>query len=302
MVEHPVPSLIRKRWPWLVGIAGALAGAILLVVLIVPPRMGSWERIRREGVIRIGYAVEAPYAFLDARGEPTGLEVDVARSVAANLKIPGMDWIQTDFALLLSELEEGRFDAVAAGVFITPERAKRALFSEPTFRVRQALLVRAGNPRRLHAYEDMRGNEGTRIAVLHGSIEEGMVRDMGVPRDRVIVVPDVLTGRTAVETGLADGLALSLPTVRNMALRQMLGLTEAAEPFAQPSRPGVRFMGYGAVVFRKTDHSLCREWNRGLKAFIGSEEHLRLLVRYGLTTADLPGNVTTSTILASGAE
>ncbi len=302
MVEHSVPSLIRKRWVWLIGAAAALGAVGLAGFLIRSPRKGSWERIRREGVIRIGYAVEAPYAFLDARGEPTGLEVDVARSVAVSLKIPRMDWIQTDFALLLSELEEGRFDAVAAGVFITSERAKRVLFSEPTFRVRQALLVRTGNPSGLHAYEDALGNEGTKIAVLHGSIEEGMIRDMGLPKSRIVVVPDALTGRMAVETGLVDGLALSLPAVRNMALRQMLGLTEAAEPFAQPSRPGVRFMGYGAVVFRKTDHSLCREWNRGLKAFVGSEEHHRLLARYGLTPGDLPGNITTSTILASGAE
>ncbi len=302
MAEHPVPLLTRERWPWLAGAAIVLVGVALSVFLVKAPRKGAWDRIQRERIIRIGYAVEAPYAFPDARGEPTGLEVEVARSVASNLGIQRINWIQTDFSLLISALEEGRFDAVAAGVFITPERAKRVLFSEPTFRVRQALLVRTGDPLALHAYEDVLRKDEARIAVLHGSIEEAMIRDMGLPEGRVIVVPDALTGRTAVETGLADGLALSLPTVRHMALRQMLGLTEVAEPFAQPSRARTRYLGYGAVAFRNTDDGLRRAWNRGLRGFIGGPEHRRLLGLYGFEDDDLPGDVTTSTILASGNE
>ncbi|MHB8095023.1 MAG: transporter substrate-binding domain-containing protein [Candidatus Aminicenantales bacterium] len=265
------------------------------------PGDGSWSRIRREGIIRIGYAVEAPYVFLDGQGNPTGAEFDVAGRIAGRMGIPRIEWIQTDFSSLIADLEEGHFDAIVAGMFITPERGRRVIFSEPTFRVSQAFLVRAGNPRGLHAYEDAVRNREVRIAVLSGSIEEEAIRRLGVPEARIVVVPDALTGRVAVESDLAEGLALSVPTVRFMARRQMLGLTEVADPFEQPIALG-RFAGFGGVAFGKTDRRLCREWNRALGGFVGSADHRGILALYGLGDEILPGNVTTAEILSGDSE
>jgi len=265
------------------------------------PREGALARIERDGVIRVGYAVEAPYAFLDARGELTGEEIELARIVVKGLGIPRIEWRQTEFESLLSQLEAGRFDVIVAGMYITPERARRARFSEPTFHVRQALLVRAGNPHRLHAYEDVRKDARLRIAAVAGSIEESMILGAGVPEAQILLVPDALTGRVAVESGLAAGLALSSPTIHFMARRHALGVTEVAEPFTPPARTGGRLEGFGAVAFRSADGDLCGAWNRQLKEFVGSEAHRRLMAQFGFTEGELPSGATTAEILSSGA-
>jgi polar amino acid transport system substrate-binding protein len=294
--------MMQQRWIWLV-LAGLATAGTLYWWFTVPSQFGSTlARIQQEGVIRIGYAVEAPYVFLNAKGELAGAEIEVARIVAARLAIPRIEWCQTEFGSLITELEAGRFDAIAAGMFITPERARRVSFSEPTFRVSQALLVRAGNPHEFHAYEDVAKPPLIKIAVLHGSIEEAMIRQMGVPETGIVAVSDALTGRVAVESGLAGGLALSSPTVRFMVRQQMLGLTEVAQPFSQPALADSRLTGFGAVVFRKTDDDLRQAWNRQLREFIGSAEHRGLFAEFGFSDHDLPAGLTTAEILSSGAK
>ncbi len=290
----------RKHRTLLIGAAVVLTAAVLAVQYIRPPRKGTWARIQREGLIRIGYSVEAPYVFLDDRGDLTGIEVDVARAVMERAGVPRIEWVQANVGSLLSELEAGRSDAISS-LYITPERARRVAFSEPTFRARQALLVRAGNPHRFHSYDDLLKSDA-RIAVLHGAIEEGMVLEMGFPESRVVETPDVLTGRIALETGLVEALALSEPAALFMTRRQMLGLTEIAEPFTQPQPAQGLPKEFGAAVFRKADRDLLGAWNRAMAGFIGSPEHLRMLARYGLGEEVLPGKATTSDILFSKRE
>ena len=293
----------RARAVWLfLGLALLAAASIGFWWFTAPsPREGTLARIEREGVIRVGYAVEAPYAFLDARGELTGEEVEVARMVVKNLAIPRIEWRQTEFGSLIPQLEEGRFDAIVAGMYITPERARRVKFSEPTFRVREALLVRTGNPHRLHAYEDVRKDTRLKIAAVDGSIEESMILGAGVPEAQILIVPDALTGRVAVESGLAAGLALSSPAIHFMARQNALGLTEVAEPFEQRGPTGRGRESFGAVAFRTGDGDLCGAWNRQLKAIVGSEAHRRLMAQFGFTKGELPSGATSAEILSSGA-
>jgi len=255
----------------------------------------SLERLRREGVIRIGYAVEAPYAFLSPQGRVTGEAPEVARAVVERLGIGRVEWRQAEFSRLLDELDEGRVDMLAAGMFITPERAARVLFSEPTFHVRQALLVPRGNPLDLHSYGQAAA-KGARMAVLGGSVEERLLRELYASPERLIVVPDAVTGLVAVESGQADGLALSSPTVRWMSGQDQLGRTETAEPFEQ--EPGIADrLGFGAFVFRKSFPALRAACNAELARFIGSPEHRALVAPFGFTESELPGGVRTSQIL-----
>lgn len=295
--------MMEKRWIWLMLALLAVVGLGLWLLPFAATSSGTLARIRREGVIRIGYAVEPPYVFLDAGGEPTGCEIEVARKLAARLGVPRIEWCQTDFGSLISELEAGRFDVIAAGMFITPERGQRVSFSEPTLHVRAALLVRSGNPHGLHSYEDIlkTPRQPIKIAVLHGSVEETMIRQAGVPEWQIVVVPDAVTGKVALENGLVDGLALSAPTIRFMARQENQGLTEMAGPFEPPTGVGGRLVGYTADLFRKADDDLRSAWNRELNAFIGSPEHRRLLAEFGFSDEELPGDKTTAEVLASGA-
>ena len=256
----------------------------------------SLDQIQHAGVIRIGYAIEAPFAFLGPEGEVTGESPELAKSITHHLGIPKIEWCQTEFGNLISDLESGRMDVIAAGMCITSDRAERVAFSEPTFHVRPGLLVTKGNPLEIHSYDHFMTHPTARVAVLSGAMEEGLLKTMGVLPAQMITVPDALTGRVAVESGVADCLALTSITVQWMDLREQLGKTEAAHPFEESPSPQIRRLGYGAFAFRKQDHQLLTAWNKELKDFIGSADHQRIVSPFGFTPAEFPGSITTREI------
>ena len=265
----------------------ALAGAGILFL----PVDRSLDRVVSDGIIRIGYAVEAPYAFLKPGGEVSGEAPEVAKVIAAQLGIPRIEWRQMEFDALIPQLEAGRIDVIAAGMFITPERARRVHFSKPTLRVRQGLLTRSGNPLQIHSYAQAVSHPDLKVAVLSGSAEQRLLRRMGLPEDRTVAVPDARTGRVAVESGVAGCLALSLPSVRWLALQGLPGKTEAATELAEdaPLTP-VEEAALTAFAFHRKDRRLHAAWDRKLEQFIGRPGHLAILQLFGLTPEDLPDN------------
>lgn len=103
-----------------------------------------------------------------------------------------------------------------------------------------------GNPRQLHSYLQASTLKDIKIAVISGVVEETLLRRMGLSDRQLVLVSDALTGRVAVESGVADGLALSSPTIQWMALREQLGKTEMARPFEQSELALKERLGYTA--------------------------------------------------------
>lgn len=269
-----------RRFGWALIASVAVVG---LAGVFVYGGDGSLARARAEG-LRIGYAVEPPYAYQTANGEVTGESPAIAEYVNARLGLPAPVWRQYEFDMLIPELERGAIDVIAAGMFITEERSKRVSFSIPTVRVTQGLLVAAGNPLGLRSYSEAIANPQARIAALSGSTEEALLRKLGATDADLLIVPDARTGRVAVESGEAQGLALSTPSIQWMALNGTLGTTEMAAPFEQPSGPP----NHCAFAFRKTDAALREAWDDVLSAYIGSKTHGVLAESFGFVSLTAP--------------
>lgn len=262
-----------------------LLGAALLVLVLA----GGWllrsffPTAGRGGLpehLRIGFAIEAPYAYLAEDGRVTGESIEIARRVAAILGYDEPEWVLTDFGSLVPELREGRFDVVAAGLFVTPERARQVAFSRPTLSVRPALLVASGNPRGLHAYADLANLGHVRVAAVVGSVEATVLAREGVPTGRIALVPDPQSGMALLKSGRVDALALSRPTLLWQAARpENKGKVETADPFHAPeSLQAARV----AHAFRHEDEALRRSWDRALDGFLHGDEHRAILHALGL--------------------
>lgn len=283
----------NPRWAVL-GLALA-AGIALLAAHLLRDR--SLERVVEAGAIRVGYAVEAPYAFLTPEGEVTGQSPELVRLIAARLGISRVEWRLTDFGALIGELLEGRFDLIAAGMFITPERARRVRFSEPVFHVRQGLLVAPGNPLGLYSYQAA-VDKGARVAVLSGAVEDALLKRLGLAPPLLIAVPDAQTGRSAVENGLADALALSSPSIHWMSIVDPLVNCRMAWPFEQPDPALAGPMGYGAFAFRPGEEALARAFDQSIRAVLPGPGYRDMAARFGFTDLESPGNTTTREVLS----
>jgi len=238
---------------------------------------------RARAGLKIGYAVEAPYAFVAADGRVTGESPEIARVVADRLGLGPLEWRQVDFSRLFDELRAGKIDVVAAGTFITAERQKLVAFSRPTFRVREGVLVRVGNPQGLGGFGRAQTPGPFRFAVLAGAVEEDFLLARGWSASDLVLVPDALTGLATVTEGLADGLVLSAPTLRLMAARSSAGTLEVQVP-AEADNPG----DLGGFAFRPADRALREAWDRTLAGFVGSPAHRALVQPFGFAESELP--------------
>src|SRR6185369_5751624 len=165
------------------------------------------EKARREGYLRVGFANEAPYGYATPDGKLTGESPEVVKAVLAKIGIAQIDGVLTEFGSLIPGLQAGRFDIIAAGMFITPKRCQEIAFSEPSYGIGQAFLVPKGNPKAVKDYSSIAGNHDLKLAVMAGAVEGGYAKDSGVKLDQLVILPDGPSLLAAVEGGRADAAA-----------------------------------------------------------------------------------------------
>jgi len=298
----PLHSLARQA-------ARPLAFLLLALILLPLAACGrgeergesTLEAIRHRGVVRVGYANEAPYAYLDpATGRLTGEAPEIARRIFAEMGVGKVEGVLTEFGSLIPGLVAGRFDLIAAGMYILPKRCREIAFSEPTYGIGEAFLVRAGNPLALHSYEDVAAHPGARVGVVAGAVELGHARAVGIPAERIVVFPDAPSALAGVLAERVDAYGGTSLTIQDLLTRARDRDLERARPFTDPVIEGTTVRGYGAFGFRREDEALRRELNRHLAIFIGSPEHRELVRPFGFTAAELPGGVSTAELCGEG--
>jgi len=248
---------------------------------------------RQAGSIRIGYANEAPFAFMDNKtARLTGESVEIARVVLKRMGINEVQGVLTEFGSLIPGLQAKRFDIIAAGMYVTPERCGQVAFSNPTYGVGQAFMVQKGNPKNLHSYEDVLKRDDARLGVVVGAIEGEYARKLNIPADRVVVFPDAVSALSGVQAGRADAYAGTGLTINDLMKKVSDQQVEKAQPFKDPVIEGKNVRGYGAFAFRKEDQAFADAFNAELAKLIGTEEHSKLVEPLGFSKQELPGDMT----------
>jgi len=246
----------------------------------------TWERIQAEGTVRIGIANEPPYGYLEADGNVAGEAPTVARAVFERLGVREVEPVMVEFGSLIPGLKAGRFDVIAAGMYITPERCREVLFSDPSYRIAEAVLVPAGNPLGIHSYEDIRDSDDATLGVVSGAVEAGYAREVGIEDSRLVNLPDNATAMAAVRTGRVSAYAGTALTIARLG--ESSPDVEAAYPFRGPVIDGREIAGYGAFGFRKGDRELRDRFNAELHGFLGTEEWRAQVAPYGFGDPTLP--------------
>lgn len=115
----------------------------------------TYQQALSAGSVRVAVYNQAPWGLKDANGEFNGFSVDVLRTALSRMGVKKFEAVSTEFGALIPALQAHRVDVVTAGLFITPERCRLVAFGDPDIKMADALLVKAGNPKNLHSYEDV---------------------------------------------------------------------------------------------------------------------------------------------------
>ena len=115
--------------------------------------------------MKFAYLIEPPFNFRSDDGEVTGCDVELARSILADVDAGGFEPVETEFAQLLPGLAAGKW-RMTTGLFATAERRRVASFSRPIWALSDGLLVRKHNPKCLAGYLSIAGDNSVRLAVI----------------------------------------------------------------------------------------------------------------------------------------
>lgn len=245
------------------------------------------EQAKANGFVRVGFANEAPFGYADASGKLTGEAPEVLRVILAKMGIPEVDGVLTEFGSLIPGLKAGRFDIIAAGMYVKPDRCAQILFSEPTYSIGEAFAVQKGNPKGLATYVEVAAQPDVKLGVMTGAIQKEYAMKSGVQEDQIMSFPDTPSAIAALRAGRVDVVAATSLTIADML--QKSGADSGIEALKSFSKVGEEsVVGHGAFGFRKDDTDFRDAVNAELKTFIGSPEHIALVTPFGFGENLLP--------------
>jgi polar amino acid transport system substrate-binding protein len=259
---------------------------------------GRLAQLESQGSIKVGIAGEKPYAYLEG-GELTGMDPSVQKEIWGNLGIDDVRPQQVDFDGLIPGLLANRFDVVAAGMFITPERCGQAAFSDPMYCAPNAFLVPPGNPDDISDFQSV-ADAGIKLGVLGGAVEGIYAEESGVKSSNIVEMPSNRDGLLQLEQGRVGAFGLTSITLKDILKENPDTDVELTEPFT-PVIDGKEQLGCGGAVFRQRDSDLRQAFNKELAKLKESGELLKIIKPFGFGPETTPPEDVTTARLCKGA-
>ena len=156
------------------------------------------QDILDRGTIRAGVIADvAPFGFVDAEQQPTGLDVDIANMIATDLGV-GLEIVQMTAQNRIPYLVTDKVDVLVAILSLTPERAKQIMFTSPY--ASTSIGVFGPPDVEVAGAEDLAGKS---IGVSRGTVEDAALTELAPDAD-IIRFEDNATATTAYLTGQVD--------------------------------------------------------------------------------------------------
>lgn len=185
----------------------ACPGRFALAFLLLAPFVASLAPAAASAeTIRIGTeADDAPFESMGPDGKPAGFDIDVGNAICKRAKLT-CQWVNMDFDGLIAALDAHRIDAALSQISVTPDRAKRVLFTDPTSRTSGVLVATIGSG----VTDDAKTLRGKTLGVQSGTTHETYAKMAFAPAGATVQVyqtqlqafQDLLAGR--IDATLCD--------------------------------------------------------------------------------------------------
>ncbi|MFD2052061.1 ectoine/hydroxyectoine ABC transporter substrate-binding protein EhuB [Mesorhizobium calcicola] len=251
------------------------------------------DRVAAGQSIRIGYSNEVPTAYSAADGKPTGFVNDITLAVLKKMGYEKIEPVQTEWGGLIPGLNAGRFDIITGGMFILAARCENVKFSEPIYKMGDAFLVPKGNPKGLVNYEHIH-DTGATMVTGSGYANIAHAKAAGVDATKIMEVPGPTEILAAMQAGRAD-VGAGTPILVKQLADSSGGKLEATNSAAMPKDS----FNWGGLAFTKADQDFVDEFNAALKDYVGSQEMMTAVAKYGYDKDWLPGEAKTEWICAN---
>ena len=256
-----------------------VAGVLMLLSGAASADDKKLDVLKDQGFARVAIANEPPFTAVGADGKVSGAAPDVAREIFKRLGVPDIVASISEYGAMIPGLQAKRFDVITAGLFMKPQRCEAVAYSEPILCDAEAFLMKKGNAKNLNSYADIAKDTTATIGAPGGGTEEKLALEAGVPRDRVIVVPDGQSGLKMVQDGRIDVYSLPVLSINDLIKKANDANLQTVAPVK-----GAPVYCDGAA-FRKGDEALRDAFDVELAKMKQSGEFAKIIEPYGFSAA-----------------
>ena len=198
------------------------------LLLALPAQAQTLERIKKNGVITLGYIdAAAPFSYADANGEPQGYSVDLCRAVADGIaeqlgrRQLKQRWVKLTIQNRIEAVRKRQVDLECSTATWTLGRQKRVDFSLITFLDGSTVMTRLGQ-----GVRKLGDLSGRKIALIRGTTTEAALRGAltrGLVTAEVVPVKNRDEGLQQLRAGEIDGLASDRVTLIGIVAQRAAG-------------------------------------------------------------------------------
>ena len=213
-----------------------------------------------------------PQQFVDSKGELQGLNVELARAMAAKMCVDPV-FLRMDFPPMIPGLRAGRFDTIDTGLFWTEERSK-LLYLVPYAQQAISVYTLPGSKFAIASFDDLAGHV---VGVESATYQERKSREINAEMEKRGLKPiDFRTFSTASETVAA---------LRAGQLEAAVNIDETANDLVQKHVAKVWLHGlFGTdITFAFRDRDVADAAAKALTALKADGSYGRLFDKFGMT-------------------
>jgi polar amino acid transport system substrate-binding protein len=275
------------------GIGGAAIAVPLLSALDACSRTEGGNKNSATGKgqkLKVAIGNEPPYTKLNPDGTITGAEPDVLQAVLSKMGYGQVEGVQVDYDGMIPGLNSGRWDVIAAGLFMNQSSCAAIHYTSPVIVSTESFAVLPGNPKSILSVADLKADKSLKVAAIAGGFHEGFIKAGGVPTSQILQVRDTVSGIDALKSGRVDAFCLSELSLNDFKKQQ--GGFDVTAPI-----PDAPESGSGAA-FREDDKELWGAYEVALESFKKTQEFADILTKWGFN-AEAPLGVTVEELCAS---
>ena len=240
-----------------------LAAALLFVLpaaaATAADPVDTLDAVAKAGVLKVCTTGDyKPFTYLDpAKGEYEGIDIDMARDLAAALGVKA-EFVKTSWKTLMADFTGGACDMAMGGISVTLPRQKQAFFSIPIDVDGKTPITKCENVDKFQTVEQI-DRPGVTVIEPPGGTNEAFVRER-IKSAEIIIFPDNTRIFDEILAGRADVMITDASETRlQQKLRPGLCAVHPDQPFTFAEK--AYLLPRGDVVF---------------KAFVDQWLHLRL--------------------------
>ena len=214
--------------------------ALLLAAIFIPADAEAKVQTLMPGVLRIGtYFVNPPFEYIST-GKRVGFEIDLMNEIARRLHLRSV-FVNTQWEVILQQMQESSYDCIVGGITITPARQKILAWSDPYMITTLSLVVNRARTPQIQSIADMKeATVGVQAATTDYDVAMAMQKRGEIGNVKVYPFDQIANAMTDLAAGQITAVMKVYPVAAWLA-RRTPGLRIVAQMPDDPQPLGIGF-------------------------------------------------------------